>query len=411
MARQGRTVSGRRSSRDWAARITLALGAAVLGYFSVTSSLANVIVKADPSRAHVLSPHDATITAALAEHLFMLETQAEPTSRPARLAERALRQDPTAVEALSVLGFQARLRGDTERADQLFAYSGRLSRRELRSQIWAIEEAVARGDIEGALRHYDIALKTSANGQNILFPVLVSALREPRIRASVLRIMATRPSWGRPFVAFVAESGIDPDAAVHFFREGSDIPLPVGNDSRATLIRALLAQNKLEDAWNYYASFRSNTKRTHSRDPNFSLAADAATPFDWTIADESGISAVILKGPRGGFVDFAVSPSNSGPIVTQIQLLPPGSYRLRGHSNGLEQPEQSQPYWSLICQDGRELGRVPVPNSSKADGVFTGRFTVPQGCPIQTLSLVARPTDSIGGMSGQIDSAQLLPVN
>src|SRR3546814_1290750 len=71
-------------------------------------------------------------------------------------------------------------RGDQAKGERLLAYSQKLSRRDLRTQLMAIELAVAQGDISGALRHYDIALRTKKNAPELLFPVLTSALPDPR---------------------------------------------------------------------------------------------------------------------------------------------------------------------------------------------------------------------------------------
>jgi hypothetical protein len=63
----------------------------------------------------------------------------------------------------------------------------------------------------------------------------------------------------------------------------------------------------------------------------------------------------------------------------------------------------------LRCSDGRELGRVALPNSDEAEGNFAGRFSVPAGCPVQTLVLVAPGSEGVSGLSGQIDRAQMSP--
>lgn len=399
----------RRSGRDWAARGALALGLAVLGYIGTTSSFANVVAKIDPARAYAMAPDNGVIAANYAQDAFSRAPTSDPGSLPARLSRRALLADPTAAEALTVLGFQAQLRGDTEQADRIFSYSIALSRRELRPRIWAIEEAVTRGDIAGALRNYDIALRTSRDAAGALFPTLSAALAEPRIRAAVLPILATDPVWKDAFVAYAANSGIDPEGAIALLREGRRIGLQPAEDQRANLVNALMAQNKPNEAWAYYRSFRPDARRDRSRDPEFVLQTPVRAVFDWRPGADTRLSAAVLTQGDGGLLDFAAPPSAGGELVSQTQLLPVGSYRLEGRSRGIEQPERSRPYWALICQDGRELGRAPLPNSQQNGGRFSGRFTVPQDCTVQTLSLVARSTDDIMGVSGQIETAQLVP--
>lgn len=56
------------------------------------------------------------------------------------------------------------------------------------------------------------------------------------------------------------------------------------------------------------------------------------------------------------------------------------------------------------------MGRISVPNSDERGGRFDGQFTVTRDCDAQTLSLVARASDDIMGVTGQILQAQLVPV-
>ena len=113
----------RRSRREWSIRIGLAFGALVLGYFSTAHSLASVIAKVDPGTAYAIAPGNGVIAAKYAQEAFTIAPTMEANSKPADLARRALLADPTAVEALTVLGFQAQLRGEVARADRIFSYS------------------------------------------------------------------------------------------------------------------------------------------------------------------------------------------------------------------------------------------------------------------------------------------------
>ncbi|GAA3786461.1 hypothetical protein GCM10022600_02790 [Qipengyuania pelagi] len=406
---RGPTASPRRSHREWFQRSALAVGFAVLGYMGVTSSLAHVVAKGDPASAHAMAPGNGIILAEYAQDTFTRGLKSESNSLAANLSRRALLAEPTAADALTVLGFQAQLRGDTEETDRIFSYSTALSRRELRPRVWAIEEAVGRGDIVGAIRNYDIALRTSKDAGDIFYPTLTKALSEPRIRSALLAILATDPVWKNGFIAYAADSGSEPSGTIALFREGRQIGLTPSNDLRANLVNVLMARNERDEAWTYYRTFRSGVRRDRSRDPKFALEATVRAVFDWQVGTDTRLSAAILREGDGGLLDFSAPPSTGGTLVSQLQLLPAGTYRIEGRSRGVEQPERSRPYWTLVCQDGRQLGRVMLPNSNQDGGRFVGRFTVPSGCEVQTLSLVARSTDDLMGVSGQILNAQLVP--
>lgn len=404
-----RATRPRRSATEWGVRGALAVAAAGLGYLSVTHSVAYMIRGSAPARAHALAPWDGRITALLSEQLSGPEASAADRKRADDLARLALRQDATAVPAVATLGINVQIRGDAAAARRIFAYSETLSRRDLRTRLWAIEDAVGRNDIPGVLRNYDIALRTSRIAPDLLFPVLASAITDAEIRQALVATLTKRPMWSDQFIGFVSGNGPDARATASLFealhRRG--IVLPAG--SPAALIGRLLAEGHAGDAWRFYATLMPGVDRRIARDPGFTANLTSPTPFDWAPITDSGVSATIQRGEQGGIFDFAVPPNLGGPLLRQTQLLSPGDYRIEGRSIGIEQAADALPYWTLTCAEGRELGRVTVPNSAVANGRFAGRFTVPAGCPVQQLLLVARPSESLSGLTGQIDDIRLRP--
>lgn len=399
-----------RSKREWGVRIVLAVAAGLVGWLSVSDTLANVAVKADAHTAFEMAPWDGVIAAKVAQADMSVAPVSDDKSDIAAIAREALSLDPTVVDALAVLGLQAQLRGDTEKARDVFAHSLALSRRELRPQLWAIEEAVSRGDVVGALRQYDIALRTSRRAPDILFPVLASAIAEPKVRAALISMMRTDPVWSTRFIAYVGRGQIDPIAAVAFFQEGQAVGIPIDDANRTSLVNALFSQERTEEAWDYYSSFR-RVEKDRSRDPDFSASIQKPAVFDWTPRSSSGMSASLQPARDGGVVEFSAAPSAGGIVLEQRQALSSGDYVFDGLIEGVEQPERSRPYWVLKCSSGRELGRIPIPNSNGARANVVGRFTVPSDCVTQTLSLVVRPSDEIGGVFGRALKARLLPAS
>ncbi len=399
-----------RSTTEWGVRGALAIVAAGLGCVSVAHSLAYMIRGSAPAQAHALAPWDGRITALLSEQLSSVEATPADRRRADELARLALRQDPTAVAAVATLGINAQIRGDTGGARRIFAYSGKLSRRDLRTQLWANEDAVARGDIPGALRNYDMALRTSPIAPDLLFPVLSKAIDDDDIRAELVRTLSARPAWGEQFLAYVSGNGPDTRAVARLFEALQQKRVFPSEGAATALIQRLIAQGRYEDAWLYYASFTPGADRRQSRDANFSNSRAVPSAFDWKPVDDPGISATIQRDGDGGLFDFSVPSGLGGPLLDQLQLLPSGTYEIEGNSIGIAQPDAALPYWLLRCVDGRELGRIVVPASAKEGGRFAGRFTVPADCPVQHLTLMARPTDEMSGLTGQIDDVRLRPV-
>lgn len=402
-----RRTRPRRTPVEWAIRIALALALAWAGSVAVVRSFAFSLRRSAPERAYALAPRDGRIAAALSEELSGPEATPADRARADKIAASALRHDPTAIQAVSTLGIDAAIRGDAAATRRWFNYAQYLSRRDLRTQLWAIEDTVARGDVPGALRHYDIALRTSRLASDLLFPVLASAIADPQVRAAVGNVLSQKPIWNERFIDYAADHGSDPQTIALLFRDLARTPVTVPDQAKAIVVQRLIATGRYDQAWAYYASLRRGADRNRSRDPQFAAAPASPAPFDWMPVNDRGIVATIA----GGAVNFGAPSSVGGVMLRQIQMLAPGTYVLEGRSLDIDQPDGARPYWRLTCLDDRELGRVGVSNSGQAQGRFAGRFMVPTNCPVQELSLVAQPSGKLGGLSGQIDQVSLHPAH
>lgn len=385
-------------------RAALAVVAAGLGCVSLAFSAAQLAVAKDPALAYRLAPYDGRITGAYATTLAGPDATPQDRARADALSRQALRQDPMAVAAAATLGMNASFRNDAAAARRYFAYAQKLSRRDVRTQLFMIEDAVQREDIPGALHQYDITLRVFPTLSDVLYPVLASASATPVIRQELVKTLAGKPAWAESFVNFVAGNSTDPRSTATLFVGLDRVGVAIPETARAGALNALISAGQTDQAWAYYRSIRPGADRRRSRDPRFAATLETPTPFDWTPVNAGGLSTTI----QGGIFDFAAPASFGGPMLQQAQLLPPGTYRLTGHSIGIEQVPGALPYWTLRCQNGVELGRVEVPASGVAGGNFTGLFTVPAGCPLQTLILTARPSDAVSGLSGQFDRVELI---
>lgn len=399
----------RRSRAEWGVRLLIAASVGWVGCLSVIQALAVALPDSEIERAYALASNNGRVAARLSERLSGPQATAADRLHAVSIAKQALRDDAMAVEAVATLGIDAAIRGDQTEAKRLFRYSQVLSRRDLRTQLWAIEDAVARHDIGDALRHYDIALRTKKEAAGLLYPVLAGAITDRSVSSELIKTLAQQPVWAGSFVDHIAANGSDPTATFALFRGLVQARFPVSANASNSLISALITDGHFHDAWSYYSMIRGTTEKRESRDPRFTAILERPSPFDWVSINSTGISTAIQADAKGGIFDFAAVPSTGGPLLQQMQILPAGDYVLEGHSTGIDQPSDSRPYWALRCRGGKELGRFSLPNSSEASGHFSGRFTVPPDCPIQVLTFVARSSNQIMGIAGQIDRVLLHP--
>ena len=397
-------------AKNWKFRACLAVVCLVIGGSSVAGSLARVVDRAAPSQAFAIDGANGVIAASYAEQEFRQSPSADVGSKPDILARQALIADPTVAEAVNVLALQAQLRSEPDVAQGLFEYSLLLSRRELSARVWAIEEAVERGDIATALSHYDFALRTSSRAEDVLLPNLIAALSQPAIRAELLKTFANEPPWGTKFLSEASVKAQDPEAVLAFFEAGqSGEVLPLSDAPKAYLVNNLFSAGKIDAAWDYYSQYQSGAVATRSRDEAFQYEADARSVFDWQPSVEDGFSVNFLNNEEAGGLDFAVQTGKTGLVVQQRQVLPQGTYRLAGVAANVDAPDRARPYWLLQCTEGQELARIEIPAANNENARFSGAFTVPQGCAAQTLSLIARASDRVSGVSGQMLSISIAP--
>jgi hypothetical protein len=405
--RAGRT---RRSPREWAGRIALACGLAVLGYYGVAFSAAQVTANSRPQAADAMLPYDGRLGAAHAAELLTQTTTPDTRAQAAALSRAALRRDPTAVAAAATLGVVTLEQGRTGEARRLLGYARMLSRRNVPTQLWAIEDAVARNDVPGALRWYDVALRTKPAMGEVLYPVLAQAARDPAIRTALIQTLAGKPLWADSYIGYAAGQKDDPQSTAALFAGLRARGVAIPPAAQASVVVVLLDGGDVGEAWRYYAAIRPGAARTRNRDPRFTALLETPSLFDWVPVNDGNVSTSVQRTREGGVFEFSAPASIGGTVLQQVQLLPAGSYRLSGHSDGIAQDARALPYWTLTCRaDGREIGRVTVPNSAQAGGNFAGTLTVPATCPVQVLALFAQPSDAIGGISGQIDRVVLAP--
>jgi tetratricopeptide (TPR) repeat protein len=400
----------RRSPREWAGHVALTCGIAVLAYYSIVFSVAQVAVRSQPEKADEGVSYDGRLSAAHAATLITPTSTPVERARAEALSQAALRRDPTAVSAAATLGVAILARGDTADARRLLTYAQKLSRRNIQTQLWSIEDAVDRGDVPSALHWYDIALRTKPELSEILYPVLARASHDPAIRAALVNTLSEKPLWANGYVSYAAAQRDDPQSTAQLFVRLRARGVTIPASAQAALVNVLFEAGNIEQAWRYYTVIHRNADRTRSRDPRFTAMLDTPSVFDWSPLADNSIAASIQQSRDGGAFEFSAPASIGGAVLQQIQLLPAGTYRLSGHSDGIAQDSRALPYWTLTCRrDGRELGRIAIPNSSQSGGMFAGTLTVLASCPVQTLTMFAQPSDAIGGTSGQIDRLMLAP--
>jgi hypothetical protein len=382
------------------------------GWLSVAVSGSNILRTDRPDRALAFQPADARAQAKAAEQAF-LETQPRPgrAANPAQLpvaeqhARAALRRDPTVVMAWRTLGLVAVARNQTARAAELFHFAGGLSKRDLPTQLYLIEERVQQNDIAGALRHYDAALRTSGASHILLLPILVNATADAGIVQALATLLNSMPPWRRAFMERLAAGAPDPARVVQLIQRIIGSASPEEKVQISAAMRTMINRRQFEPAMRLYGLLTAADGRGAPlvRNGGFDRA-DPYPPIDWEL-----LSSVDVGAERqNGRLRIHAASGSGGVAARQLLLLAPGSYEISAEAGAAEDARGARVSWSIRCggaegailleQDLPELARPARPRA---------RFSVPAGCAGQWLSLNIRPDFDPGGVAAWIDSVAL----
>lgn len=298
---------------------------------SVAVSYAAVMQRRAPAQALSLWP-SSEAKAGLAAQLLSQPDRNGSYARAGRLAQEALQREPVSVRAAATLAFLAAANGNGDRAARLLAYSERLSRRDLPTQLALIETKVQANDVAGALIHYDRALRTSRASEPILVPVLVSAVATPDIARPLAPLLAARADWWKPFTLQMIQQDTPPTSSYTLLHA---LKLDVRRtDERAMAVDAMqrmAGHGRADLAARLYAELRGGKVPSFGiRDGRFQ-STDRLPPFDWDLTNTGDLSASVEVRPdgKGNGLFLVATNGASGRVARQLVVLPAGRYALR----------------------------------------------------------------------------------
>lgn len=383
------------------------LGTGLLLAASIMVSLSNIMRSSAPDRALRFVPFDAEAKANLAAQLFQARADRPAARQAETLAREALARDAIFAPAYRSLGF-SRLLLDQKSGAAVLQFADRISRRDLQTRIWLIENAVSRGDVTGALRHFDIALRTSTAAPEILFPILDNAITDPSIAVAVTKLFAADPPWLRAFAEFVIARGQNAAALSRIVtrlpRRLTQFDAPV----KAALIGKLVDDEDFESARQLYAAAAGKQRSTDLvRDGKF--ARDPLwPPFNWAIVNGLDYGGELSAGEGG--LTFWAQPSVGGTVARQLIFLPVGKYALQSTATHSARDRFTGPLWIVRCANTpqRQLATLALPSAADRPARAIQHFVVPERCPVQWLDLEVRGGLDDRAVEGRINSVAII---
>lgn len=370
--------------------------------FGVATSLS----RRDPVGAAQIAPSNAEIAVAAARALAGKNTLHQ-SREVRRLVDVALARDVTDPTAIELKSLQSGADGDHRREARLFALSDAVSRRSLPTRLWLIQHAVDRGDLKGAIKNFDVALRTSSDAPSVLFPVLARASSDPSLTVPIAHLLDQPQDWGPAFLHYAITDGGAAAGIAGIVLHMRDRRWITDNDIDDALVAELIAEERFTQALAVQDTFHPlSAKSALVRDPGF---ADPKSryPFGWSFEQKGDIGAERSQFAGRAVLSYQSLPGGVGPVGTQLLMLSPGPYRLTVRTANAPTDPTALPLWTITCagEEGAQIALLDQP--ALRDSEAGADFTVTSGCPAQWLVLILRESDLPAGQTGAISSVSI----
>ncbi len=373
-----------------------------LAWLSFIHAVANVTWQQNPDMALRFVPDHPLALSRKADELFAERQDPATLAKVEAMAKQSLRGGALNPVAIRLLGYVADVRGNKEKAREFMLLSQKVSRRDFGTQLWLIEDAVARDDKKQALYHYDIAMRTTPSSHGILFPTLIGALNDPEVRHELVPFVRQAPEWLLPFLNVAVGTVENPANLADVLVKAGRLPEQDNYRSYSNLLLGqLAAKGKFPAFRQYYLSLAGNRSSTFA---SASLGNDTVNlrypAAGWQLVDNPSIGGGFVPSGKKGYYSLTAFAGSGerGELMRKYLFLRPGNYSFLARYQAQEEASDSEIRWDLQCLSesgniARWFAATPV-----RQGRFntTQDFTIGADCSNQMLIL------QVAGGSGQL---------
>lgn len=402
-------------SRSWPKFALLGLPTIIITYMAFAAALAEVTQTSNADLTLRFSSNNPVALAVKADQLL-----AKATTQPAKpgalldLARRSLYTNPINARAVRLVGIAYGLRENPDTAARLYSLASQISRRDLGDQLLLIEGRVDKDDGVGALKHYDIVLRTSTSGQETLFPILFSAMADPAIRLETSKLVATNPPWLKSFLSYTLTQDTGLANVADVAAAGGGLP---ADASFAPYENALLT--RLIDTKQFAALERySRSAKAKDADQLTSIAFRRSAPTNrfqplaWQLSQENSVSASMETRQENGasWLNVFAAADNRGYAARKLLLVSSGPHEFSVDQTIVETGRDAEVRWEIACAEVPTVLWTSESQNAAGRGSIRQSINVPDACKVLWINLIAAGGASERGIELAVQSITLKPI-
>ncbi len=296
----------------------------------------------------------------------------------------------------SLLGEILRRRGEADTAYAMFDHALALASTEIHALNWTIQRAVAAAEYDKAAEALDLMFRRWPGRIGTFAAAVPQVFSQADSYEVLLEMLAAAPPWRSRLISALARGESDDLAFTARLLQdlalGSSPPSP---SETAQLIASLFRYKQYDLAYRTFLLTLAPQERELSGfvfNGQF-RQGPSGRRFDWGVRQQPGMVLSLPSGPASGSSGYGLSLEFSGTPVLRIGLeqylsLPSGAYEIEFNASATAAELPKSLMWAIDCVDpGQPIVRVEVPAGTYQDRSVRDVFTIPQNCPVQTLTL------------------------
>jgi hypothetical protein len=327
-------------------------------------------------------------------------------------ARQILRTHPLLPISISQIGISKSGPRSIVLSQPYFLLSSKVSRRDLLTQIWLVESSVQNDNISQALKHYDIALRSSKRSEELLFPILRNAVADDEVQRHLSPYVKQGAPWILGFLDSALRNGTAPDVIARLIRRAGGLPKDMRYKVYETwMLDRFVALGDPQAAKALFLTLNGAYPSTlttldfswRNREPRFA-------PLTWSLQRLPEIGAEFSSKASANAFHAYVTSGHSGDAARKVLFLRPGEYLIRYRAQFLKKGDGAQASWQLSCWRSGVLARewtsplvVPMSNSS----IATANVTVPANCDAQAFELRLLGGDGSDGLELDVADVEI----
>ncbi len=313
-------------------------------------------------------------------------------------AQLALLEDPINARALRILGQLADVAGDDVRATSLMHAAADRSLGESIAVYWMLQQSAKKKDYASTVSYADVFLRKRPQLVAHAMPMLAQLAEsaDPKAVAELEKMLATDPPWRSAFFSALLGAITDARTPLNLLLKLKDTPTPPTTADLNAYLSFLIGHKFYELAYYSWLQFlpADELGRVGLLANGSFEVPSSGLPFDWVLAMGSGVTVDVTvrpdaPGQHALFLEFGPGRVEF-PGITQMLLLPAGSYHFKGKLKG-EVVGHRGLQWRVLCAGA---SAPPIGESEMFVGLaptwsdFEFNFTVPnKDCRAQQLRL------------------------